>query len=55
MDVFRELLQNEKERSALGAVAFSILERNRGATRRTGDKIAAIFEETGSGPLTRNR
>jgi 3-deoxy-D-manno-octulosonic-acid transferase len=45
LDVFRQLLQNEKERNALGSAARSILERNRGATRRIGDRIAAIFEE----------
>jgi 3-deoxy-D-manno-octulosonic-acid transferase len=45
LDVFRQLLQNEKERDALGAAALSILERNRGATRRICEKIAAIFEE----------
>jgi 3-deoxy-D-manno-octulosonic-acid transferase len=45
VDVFQQLLQNEKERRALGAAALSILERNRGATRRIGEKIAAIFEE----------
>jgi 3-deoxy-D-manno-octulosonic-acid transferase len=45
LDVFQQLLQNEKERNALGAAAFSILERNRGATRNISEKIAAIFKE----------
>jgi 3-deoxy-D-manno-octulosonic-acid transferase len=45
MDVFSRLLQNSKDREALGAAAFSILEKNRGATERTGEKIAALFEE----------
>jgi 3-deoxy-D-manno-octulosonic-acid transferase len=49
VDVFQELLQNEGERSALGAAAFSILERNRGATRRTGETIAAIFRNVRAG------
>jgi 3-deoxy-D-manno-octulosonic-acid transferase len=49
LDVFRRLLQNEKERNALGAAAFSILESNRGATRRMGETIAGIFEEVTSG------
>jgi 3-deoxy-D-manno-octulosonic-acid transferase len=45
LDVFLRLLQNAKERNALGDAAFSILERNRGATQRTGEKIAEIFRE----------
>jgi 3-deoxy-D-manno-octulosonic-acid transferase len=45
LDVFRQLLQNVKERDALGAAARSILERNRGATRRIGERIADIFKE----------
>jgi 3-deoxy-D-manno-octulosonic-acid transferase len=45
LDVFLHLLQNEREREALGGAAFSILERNRGAARRTGERIAAVFEE----------
>ena len=45
LDVFLQLLQNSKEREDLGRVAFSILERNRGATQRTGEMIAAVFEE----------
>jgi 3-deoxy-D-manno-octulosonic-acid transferase len=45
LDVFLRLLQNEKERAALGSAAFSILERNRGAALRSGERIAAIFEE----------
>jgi len=42
---FSNLLQNAQEREALGARAFSILEKNRGATRLTAEKIALIFEE----------
>jgi 3-deoxy-D-manno-octulosonic-acid transferase len=48
LDVFRHLLQNEKERNVLGAAALSILERNRGATQRLGDRIAEIFLEATS-------
>jgi 3-deoxy-D-manno-octulosonic-acid transferase len=46
LDVFLSLLQNAKEREELGRAAFSILERNRGTTQRTGEMIAAVFEET---------
>jgi len=46
LDVFRTLLQSEEDRNALGRAALSILERNRGAAQRTGETIAAIFEET---------
>jgi 3-deoxy-D-manno-octulosonic-acid transferase len=46
MDVFLRLLHNLEEREALGRAAFSILEKNRGAARRTGDRIAAIFAES---------
>ena len=45
LDVFRQLLQNEEDREALGAAALSILERNRGAAHRTSEMIAAVFEE----------
>ena len=45
LDVFLQLLQNAKEREDLGRAAFSILERNRGTTQRTGEMIAAVFEE----------
>jgi 3-deoxy-D-manno-octulosonic-acid transferase len=45
MDVFVRLLHNSKEREDLGAAAFSILKRNRGATQRTAEGIAAIFME----------
>ena len=45
LDVFRQLLQNEGERNALGAAALSVLERNRGAAHRTSEMIASIFEE----------
>jgi 3-deoxy-D-manno-octulosonic-acid transferase len=45
LDVFRQLLQNEDDRNALGAAALSILERNRGAARRTGEMIISLLEE----------
>jgi 3-deoxy-D-manno-octulosonic-acid transferase len=45
LDVFRQLLQNEGDRNALGAAAHSILERNRGAAHRTSQMLASIFEE----------
>jgi 3-deoxy-D-manno-octulosonic-acid transferase len=45
VDVFGHLLQNEAQRNALGAAAFSILEKNRGAARLTSERIAAIFKE----------
>jgi 3-deoxy-D-manno-octulosonic-acid transferase len=47
LEVFCRLLQNAKERDALGAAAFAILEQNRGATQRAGEKIAALFKEAG--------
>jgi 3-deoxy-D-manno-octulosonic-acid transferase len=43
LEVFQRLLQNSEERNALGAAAFSILERNRGAAQRTAERIAAVF------------
>jgi 3-deoxy-D-manno-octulosonic-acid transferase len=43
-DAFLELLQDTKKREDLGKAAHSILERNRGATHRTGERIAAIFQ-----------
>lgn len=46
LDVFRQLLQNEEDRNEMGAAAYSILERNRGAAYRTSEAIAAVFEET---------
>ena len=45
LDVFQQLLQNAVEREDLGRAAFSVLERNRGTIRRTGEMIAAVFEE----------
>jgi 3-deoxy-D-manno-octulosonic-acid transferase len=45
LDVFLRLLQNAKEREEMGRTAFSILEKNRGTTRRTGEMIAAVLEE----------
>ena len=45
MEVFLRLLHNSKERETLGAAAFFILEKNRGAAQRAGEKIAAIFED----------
>ena len=47
LDVFLQLLQNSKEREDLGKKALSILEESRGATQRTSDMIASIFEELG--------
>jgi 3-deoxy-D-manno-octulosonic-acid transferase len=49
LDVFRRLLQNERERDVLGAAALSVLEKNRGATKRIGDRIADIIEEVTTG------
>jgi len=46
-DVFLQLLQNPGERDALGRIAFSILESNRGATRRISDTLASILEDQG--------
>jgi 3-deoxy-D-manno-octulosonic-acid transferase len=46
-EVFVRLLQNPGERDALGRIAFSILESNRGATRRIGDTLASILEHQG--------
>jgi 3-deoxy-D-manno-octulosonic-acid transferase len=43
-DVFLQLLQNPGERDALGRIASSILESNRGATRRISDTLASILE-----------
>jgi 3-deoxy-D-manno-octulosonic-acid transferase len=45
LDVFLRLLQNSEEREELGRAALSVLEKNRGTTQRTADRIAAIFEE----------
>ena len=44
-DVFVKLLRNSQEREALGQTAFSILEKNRGATRLAAEQIAATFAE----------
>lgn len=41
---FAELLGDPQECETLGKNAFSILEKNRGATQVTADQIAAIFE-----------
>jgi 3-deoxy-D-manno-octulosonic-acid transferase len=45
LDVFLQLLQNSKEREELGKAALAVLEMSRGATQRTSEKIAAVFEE----------
>ncbi len=45
LDVFMTLLQNAEERKSLGDAASAILEKNRGAAQRTGERIAAIFRE----------
>jgi 3-deoxy-D-manno-octulosonic-acid transferase len=42
---FGNLLQNTRERENLGSAALSILEKNRGATGLTAEKIALVFEE----------
>lgn len=46
-EVFQQLLHDSRERETLGAAAFSVLEGNRGAARRTFRKISAICEEAG--------
>jgi 3-deoxy-D-manno-octulosonic-acid transferase len=46
MEVFSELLHNAQERESLGAAAYAILERNRGAAHRAFQRIAEIYEET---------
>ena len=45
LDVFVQLLQNSKKREEMGRMALSILEMSRGATQRTSETIAAVFEE----------
>ncbi|MBN1569701.1 MAG: 3-deoxy-D-manno-octulosonic acid transferase [Acidobacteria bacterium] len=45
LDVFAQLLQNAKEREALGRAAYCILEKSRGATRRASETISMVFEE----------
>ncbi len=45
LDVFLQLLQNAEERETLGNAALSILEKSRGATQRTSETIAAVFEQ----------
>jgi 3-deoxy-D-manno-octulosonic-acid transferase len=44
LEVMLRLLQNSKEREALGNAAFSILEKNRGAAQRISDRIVSVFE-----------
>ena len=44
-EAFARLLQNVEERNALGAAAYAILERNRGAAGVTVDRIASVLEE----------
>jgi len=44
-EIFVRWLRHPREREAMGAAAYSILERNRGAAQRTFQRIAAIFEE----------
>ncbi len=44
-DAFAGLLQNPDQREALGKAAFSIVEKNRGAARRTAEKIESILLE----------
>ena len=42
--VLIQLLQDPPEREALGRTAFSILEQNRGAARRTMDRVFPVLE-----------
>lgn len=42
---FATLLHDENERNILGRTAFSILEKNRGATRRIAERVSALFRE----------
>ncbi len=44
-EVFSGLLADERERTAMGRAARSVLESNRGASKFTAEKIAGIFEE----------
>jgi 3-deoxy-D-manno-octulosonic-acid transferase len=44
--VFSHLLNNAVERKVMGEIAFSLLEKNRGAASRTAEMIASIFEES---------
>jgi 3-deoxy-D-manno-octulosonic-acid transferase len=44
LNVILPLLQNPREREALGNAAFSILEKNRGAAQRISDRIAEAFQ-----------
>ena len=41
-----ELLRNPQACEALGRNAFSILEKNRGATQVTADQISSVFQKT---------
>ncbi len=45
LDVFSQLLQNAEEREAMGRAAYSMLDKSRGATQRTAERIAQVFEE----------
>ena len=49
-EAFVALLQDPAARQAAGRAAYSVLEANRGATGRTAEVIAAIFEEVGARP-----
>jgi 3-deoxy-D-manno-octulosonic-acid transferase len=46
-EIFLELLRSPQERERSGRMAFSILESNRGATRRISDNLAWILEDQG--------
>ena len=47
-EAFLQLLHNPKERDAMGAAARRILDRNRGAVRRTVEIIKTICGKTDS-------
>ena len=44
-EIFAGLLGDEQGRAAMGSAARSVLEKNRGASRFTADRIGAIFEK----------
>lgn len=44
-EAFIPLLEDEALRKKAGQAAYSVLDKNRGATLRTADKIAALYEE----------
>lgn len=44
-EVFSGLLADERQRTAMGRAARSVLESNRGASKLTAERIAAVFEK----------